>query len=67
MLDLTADLEELPATSPALVAHGAGDLRIDEVPLPEPAADEAVVEVRYGGICGSDLHYWLHGAAGSPS
>ena len=54
----------LPATGPALVAHSAGDLRIDEVPLPAPAADEAVVEVRYGGICGSDLHYWLHGAAG---
>ncbi|MBU8865737.1 L-idonate 5-dehydrogenase [Paenarthrobacter aromaticivorans] len=56
--------EELPATGLALVAHGALDLRIDEVPLPQPAPDEAVVEVRYGGICGSDLHYWLHGAAG---
>lgn len=56
--------EELPATGPALVAHAAGDLRIEEVPLPRPATDEAVVEVRYGGICGSDLHYWLHGAAG---
>ncbi|MDQ0798716.1 L-idonate 5-dehydrogenase [Arthrobacter sp. SLBN-112] len=55
---------ELPATGPALVAHAAGDLRIDEVPLPQPAADEAVVEVAFGGICGSDLHYWLHGAAG---
>ena len=22
------------------------------------------MEVLYGGICGSDLHYWLHGAAG---
>ncbi|MEZ2388830.1 L-idonate 5-dehydrogenase [bacterium RCC_150] len=56
--------EELPATGPALVAHAAGGLRIDEVPLSRPAPDEAVVEVRYGGICGSDLHYWLHGAAG---
>jgi L-iditol 2-dehydrogenase/L-idonate 5-dehydrogenase len=46
------------------VAHAKGDLRIDEVPLAEPAADEAVIEVVYGGICGSDLHYWLHGAAG---
>ena len=54
----------LPATGPALVAHAAGDLRIDEVPVPQPAPDEAVVEVLYGGICGSDLHYWLHGAAG---
>ena len=62
--DMTADLDELPASGPALVAHAAGDLRIDEVPLARPAPGEAVVEVVYGGICGSDLHYWLHGAAG---
>jgi len=54
----------LPVSGPAVVAHGRGDLRIDEVPLKVPAADEAVVEVLFGGICGSDLHYWLHGAAG---
>ncbi len=23
-----------------------------------------MVEIAYGGICGSDLHYWTHGAAG---
>jgi 2-desacetyl-2-hydroxyethyl bacteriochlorophyllide A dehydrogenase len=61
---LTSGGEQLPASGPALVAHAAGDLRIDDVPLAEPAHDEAVVEVLYGGICGSDLHYWLHGAAG---
>ena len=54
----------LPGSGPAVVAHAAGDLRIDEVPLARPADDQAVVEVLYGGICGSDLHYWLHGAAG---
>jgi L-idonate 5-dehydrogenase len=54
----------LPVSGPAVVAHAAGDLRIEEVPLAAPAADQAVVEVAYGGICGSDLHYWLHGAAG---
>ena len=32
--------------------------------MPAPAPDEAVIEVAFGGICGSDLHYWLHGAAG---
>ncbi len=47
-----------------MVAYAAGDLRIEEVPLAAPGPDEAVVEVAYGGICGSDLHYWLHGAAG---
>jgi L-iditol 2-dehydrogenase/L-idonate 5-dehydrogenase len=60
----TAPGKALPGSAPAVVAHAAGDLRIEDVPLAAPAADEAVVEVRYGGICGSDLHYWLHGAAG---
>ena len=55
---------QLPASGPAVVAYAAGDLRIEDLPLKAPAAAEAVVEVRYGGICGSDLHYWLHGAAG---
>lgn len=53
-----------PRSSPAVVAHTAGELRIDQVPLAGPRPDEAIVEVAYGGICGSDLHYWLHGAAG---
>jgi len=48
----------------AVVAHAAGDLRVEELPVPEPRADEALIRVRYGGICGSDLHYWRHGAAG---
>ncbi|NVN00486.1 L-idonate 5-dehydrogenase [Arthrobacter sp. SDTb3-6] len=58
------DTFELPASAPAVVAHGKDDLRIEDVRLKQPAADEAVVEIAYGGICGSDLHYWLHGAAG---
>jgi L-idonate 5-dehydrogenase len=47
-----------------VVAHGKGDLRVEALPEPTPAADEAVIGVYYGGICGSDLHYWMHGAAG---
>jgi L-iditol 2-dehydrogenase/L-idonate 5-dehydrogenase len=55
---------ELPGTAAALVAHAAGDLRIEHLPLSVPAPDDAVVDVAFGGICGSDLHYWMHGAAG---
>jgi len=51
-------------TGSVLVVHGVGDLRLDSVQVPEPKPDEAIVEIAYGGICGSDLHYWLHGAAG---
>jgi L-idonate 5-dehydrogenase len=48
----------------ALVAHAKEDVRVEVLPEPSPEASEAVVEIAYGGICGSDLHYWLHGAAG---
>lgn len=46
----------------ALRWHGRGDLRLDEVPEPgPPGSGEAVVEVAYSGICGTDLHEYLHG------
>ncbi|MGM9471724.1 L-idonate 5-dehydrogenase [Pseudarthrobacter sp. YS3] len=48
----------------AVVVHGVGDLRIESVEHGAPEPHEAVVDIAYGGICGSDLHYWLHGAAG---
>ncbi|MEU7304056.1 L-idonate 5-dehydrogenase [Streptomyces sp. NPDC007206] len=46
------------------VIHGAGDLRVAELPVPEPRPGEVLVAVRYGGVCGSDLHYWRHGGVG---
>ncbi|MZD03640.1 alcohol dehydrogenase catalytic domain-containing protein [Streptomyces sp. SID5785] len=46
------------------VIHGAGDLRVDRLPTPEPGPGEVLVAVRYGGVCGSDLHYWRHGGVG---
>lgn len=46
------------------VIHGAGDLRVDELATPEPGPGQALVAVRYGGVCGSDLHYWRHGGVG---
>jgi L-idonate 5-dehydrogenase len=54
----------IPTDSPGVVAHGAGDLRVEPVPVRAPAADDVILEVAYGGVCGSDLHYWTHGAAG---
>ncbi len=46
------------------VIHGRQDLRVEQLPVPEPAPGQALVAVRYGGICGSDLHYWRHGGVG---
>ena len=44
----------------ALVYTGPDQLGVEDVPVPEPAAGEALVRVRYVGICGTDLHLW-HG------
>lgn len=42
--------------------HGRGDLRLEEVPEPpEPRPNQAVVEVSYCGVCGTDLHEYTHG------
>jgi len=49
----------------AVVVHGANDLRIDERPEPVPGPGEVVLDVEWGGICGSDLSYWRHGASGT--
>ncbi|MFC8247667.1 L-idonate 5-dehydrogenase [Streptomyces chartreusis] len=46
------------------VIHGRVDLRVEELPVPIPGPGQALVAVRYGGVCGSDLHYWRHGGVG---
>jgi L-idonate 5-dehydrogenase len=49
----------------AVVVHGAGDLRLDELPEPSPQEGEVLVAVEWGGICGSDVAYWRNGASGT--
>jgi L-idonate 5-dehydrogenase len=48
-----------------LVVHGPGDLRFDELPEPPAEAGQVLVRATHGGICGSDLHYYRHGAVGA--
>lgn len=49
----------------AAVIHAAGDLRIEERDEAAPGPGQVAVRVRAGGICGSDLHYYLHGGIGA--
>ncbi|WP_432570055.1 L-idonate 5-dehydrogenase [Kineococcus sp. SYSU DK005] len=48
----------------AIRVHGAGDLREEEVPDPRTGPGRVRLRVAYAGICGSDLHYFAHGANG---
>lgn len=49
----------------AVVVHGAGDLRVEDRPVPEPGTGEVLVAVSHVGICGSDLGYYRHGRVGA--
>ena len=40
----------------AVVFHGVGDLRVQDVPRPRPKAGEAVVRITATTICGTDVH-----------
>ena len=48
----------------ACVVHGKDDLRLETTITPEPGAGEVAVDIAFGGICGSDLHYVRHGRVG---
>ena len=49
----------------AAVIHAPRDLRIEDAAVPPVGPGEVKVRVRAGGICGSDLHYYLHGGFGA--
>lgn len=49
----------------AVIAHGAADLRVEDIAEPALPDDLVAVRIVYGGICGSDLHYARNGANGA--
>ncbi|MCD7817539.1 MAG: zinc-dependent alcohol dehydrogenase family protein [Lachnospiraceae bacterium] len=48
----------------AAVYHGPHDMRVEQVPDKKPAEDEVLIQVKYCGICGTDIHIY-HGDGGS--
>ena len=51
---------EVPASMPAAVYRGSGEVAVEDRPVPSPGPGEVLVEVDRCGICGSDLHIY-HG------
>jgi len=48
----------------AAVLFGKKDIRFEERPIPEPAANEVQLRVASVGVCGSDVHYYREGRIG---
>jgi (R,R)-butanediol dehydrogenase / meso-butanediol dehydrogenase / diacetyl reductase len=46
----------------AAVYHGAGDVRVSDMPDPRAGAREVVVKVTTAGVCGSDVNRFRHGS-----
>ena len=49
----------------AIVCHAPEDLRLDNFETDALGSHQFQVDVAYGGICGSDLHYYQHGGFGT--
>lgn len=45
----------------ALRYHGNDDIRLEDIPTPEPGAGEVRVRVTHTGICATDIEEWQHG------
>jgi L-iditol 2-dehydrogenase len=45
--------------------HGVRDLRLEKLPRPTLGPGEVLLKIASVGVCGSDVHYYLHGRIGS--
>nr|QBH74066.1 alcohol dehydrogenase [Encarsia formosa] len=46
------------------VLHGIHDLRLEQTEIEEPGDGEVLIKMGCVGICGSDIHYLVHGKIG---
>ncbi|KAK5053897.1 hypothetical protein LTR84_001859 [Exophiala bonariae] len=46
--------------------YGKRDIRVEDVPIPEPGSNQCLIEIAWCGICGSDLHEYVAGPMGCP-
>merc|ERR1711971_1485641 len=46
------------------ILYNTDDIRMEQTPIPTPGDDDVLLKMDSVGICGSDVHYWTHGAIG---
>ncbi|GAA3773597.1 NAD(P)-dependent alcohol dehydrogenase [Microbacterium kribbense] len=54
----------VPESMRAAVLIRAGEIELQQRPVPVPAADEVLVRVHAVGVCGSDVHFYHEGRLG---
>ena len=50
----------------AAIFYGGTDIRVEDLPTPQPGPGEVLVRVRSAGVCGSDLHGYRGNSPGGP-
>jgi D-xylulose reductase len=60
MASITKPISQMQ--NPSVYLYGPGDARIEEAPIPTiESPTDAIVEVKFVGSCGSDIHFWVEG------
>ncbi|KAG0169216.1 hypothetical protein DFQ30_003851 [Apophysomyces sp. BC1015] len=49
----------------SVVLNKPNDISLEPRGIPELGPGDVLVDIKVTGICGSDVHYWVHGAIGS--
>jgi len=56
----------IPSTMKAVVLHGAADMRLEGLPVPEPGPGEVLLKVEVASICGTDVKVLHRKLLGQP-
>ncbi len=54
-------MSALPELMPAAVYHAPGQIKVEQLPVPEPGPDDVLMRVSHCGVCGTDLHMMVEG------
>merc|ERR1712012_1053517 len=60
----SVNLDMAPHDNLTAILYKTDDIRLEQQEIVEPAPDQVLLKMDSVGICGSDVHYWTHGAIG---
>merc|ERR1712062_311878 len=60
----SVNLNMAPHDNLTAILYKTDDIRLEQQDIVEPAPDQVLLKMDSVGICGSDVHYWTHGAIG---